>query len=229
MTTMPSEAASNVGETTEDRNCRACNQPDEADSQMVQCNGCRHWYHFRCAAVGDSIANDSRIYLCGFCSASPAASVSQSTTASAREAKLRLEMQRLAEEKELRARLLAEKEKQERDMNEMAMRLEKERRDKAISDMMVLEKEFIDKKYQLLQARLEEDDDGRSIRSHRSAGHGVAKVREWMNTQPAVTLSTNPGGVGPTGLTSTAANVIHPPSASTITRNGAGQTVAATD
>lgn len=55
-------------------------------------------------------------------------------------------MQRLAEEKELRARLLVEKEKQDKDMHDMAMRLEKERREKAISDLMTLEKEFIDKK-----------------------------------------------------------------------------------
>ncbi|XP_065091343.1 uncharacterized protein LOC135712305 [Ochlerotatus camptorhynchus] len=101
---------------------------------------------------------------------STAVSESASTTASAREAKLRLDMQRLAEEKEVRARLLAEKECQDKDMQERAMRLEKERRDKAITDLMVLEKEFIDKKYQLLQARLEEDEDGKSSGiSHSSA------------------------------------------------------------
>ncbi|XP_062713044.1 uncharacterized protein LOC134290073 [Aedes albopictus] len=216
MTTVPPGFVTNVGEVSVNRNCRACNQPDEADSRMVQCDGCSHWYHFKCAGVGDSIADESRTYICAFCSASPAASVSQSTTASAREAKLRLDMQRLAEEKELRARLLAEKEKQEKDMQEMAMRLEKERRDKAIADLMILEKEFIDKKYELLQARLEEDDEGRSTRSRRSARQDADRIREWMNTQRADTVSANPGEVVPTGLMSVATNVAHPSSVPTF-------------
>ncbi|XP_062557256.1 uncharacterized protein LOC134222129 [Armigeres subalbatus] len=204
---------SKVGESTGGKNCRGCNEPDEADSQMVQCDGCSHWYHFRCAGVGNSIADESRTYICAFCAASPAQSDAPSTTASAREAKLRLEMQRLEEEKELRARLLAEKEKQEKDMQEMAMRMEKERREKAIADLMVMEKEFLEKKYRLLQASLEDDEEAKSIRSHRSVRQGVSRVQEWMNAQPAKTLSSNPGGKAPTGLTSMATNDADPPSA----------------
>lgn len=149
--------------------CIACNRPNTAEPKMVQCDGCNRWYHFSCAGVGDSIAAEDRSYKCALCRPPSRAASSvrtTSTTASAREARLRLEMQRLEEEKKL-------------------------------------EKEFLDRKFKLLQAQL--DDDSKSSRAsavsvHRSTASND-DVQHWIDSHQA-NLTTTTGNVAPTGVTS---------------------------
>ncbi|XP_062713931.1 uncharacterized protein LOC134290753 [Aedes albopictus] len=152
---------------------------------MVQCDGCSRWYHFSCAGVGDSIEADDRSYRCALCRprgsrTSSSIRSTPSTSASAREAKLQLEMQQLAEEKELQAKLMAEKAK--------------------------LEKEFLERKYKLLHAQLDEDaraSSRASVQSGVSLPGSDDIVRDWIHNHQAI-LSAKSGKVNPTGLTSQA-------------------------
>lgn len=147
--------------------CIICNEPNEADRKMVQCDGCDRWYHFRCVGVNDSIEGENRSFMCTVCTLPESSESVASTSTSAREARLQLEMQRLAEEKRLQEKIQEEREKQEKEMQEMALRLERERREKAIVAMFALEKEYITRKYNLLHNQLDEEGDAASVRSRR--------------------------------------------------------------
>ncbi|EDS44067.1 predicted protein [Culex quinquefasciatus] len=50
-----------------DENCPYCGLPDEADREMVQCDRCDVWYHFRCAGVTRAVKHQS--WFCGPCQA----------------------------------------------------------------------------------------------------------------------------------------------------------------
>ncbi|XP_062714276.1 uncharacterized protein LOC134291034 [Aedes albopictus] len=171
-----------------DAQCIACNRPNTAEPKMVQCDGCSRWYHFTCAGVGDSIEGEDRSYQCALCrppSRSASSVRTTSTTASTREARLRLEMQRLEEEKKLR--------------------------EKANADRLRLEEEFLDRRFKLLQAQLE--DEGRSSRASGVSGNkstaASANVQRWIDNHQ-VSVAANTGNVVPTGATSQIGDIIAP-------------------
>ncbi|XP_055528011.1 uncharacterized protein LOC129720559 [Wyeomyia smithii] len=89
-------------------------------------------------------------------------------------------------------------------MQEKALKLERERKNKAIADRLSLEAEFIKKKYELLQLQLDEDSESSSVRSRRSAVLNTGKVQDWVNSRTDVTLGTNTGISQSTGPTSQA-------------------------
>ncbi|XP_062550988.1 uncharacterized protein LOC134215927 [Armigeres subalbatus] len=205
--------------------CIICNQPNEADRKMVQCDVCDRWYHFMCAGVNDSIENESRNFICTACHNSDPCESVASTTTSARAARLELEMQRLAEEKRLQDKMREEREKQDREMQDMVLRLESERREKAITAMFALEKEYIKKKYNLLQTKLDEGSATGSVRSRRNCDLSTSKVQDWIDRNPTVTLSSNTGCI-PTGLTlqaETTSDSVQPTSTTTTTAAGTSQ------
>ncbi|XP_062701605.1 uncharacterized protein LOC134285222 [Aedes albopictus] len=116
--------------------CAGCDRPDTADD-IVQCDKCTAWWHFSCAKVDDSVANQTN-WICVKCLSPPPPprSVSIRTTSSNRRALLDISLQRLAEEKELRKKELA------------------------------IEKEFMKAKYDLMeQCALDEEAETRSVRS----------------------------------------------------------------
>ncbi|XP_062541539.1 uncharacterized protein LOC134209558 [Armigeres subalbatus] len=118
--------------------CAGCDRPDSADN-IVQCDKCSGWWHFSCASVNASIA-DRSIWICEKCLTppQPPRSVSNLTTSSNRRAVLAINLQRLAEEQELRKKELE----------------------------ITMEKEFVKAKYDLLeQCALDEENDARSVRS----------------------------------------------------------------
>ncbi|XP_062556698.1 uncharacterized protein LOC134221524 [Armigeres subalbatus] len=179
--------------------CIVCNEPNHADRKMVQCDGCDRWFHFRCVGVKDSIEGEDRSFRCTACSVPDPPASTVSTSASMREARIQLEVQRLAEEKRLQEKMQKERGKQEQAIQEMTLRLERERRDKAIREMFALEKEYIQRKYDLLHTQLDDDGDAVSVRSR--CNRGAEKVEDWITRNPAVTMSANSGNK-PTGLTS---------------------------
>lgn len=149
--------------------CIACNRPNTAEPKMVQCDGCGRWYHFSCAGVGDSIEAEDRSYQCALCRPpyrAPSSVGSSSTTASAREARIRLEMQQLEEEKQLKQKMLE------------------------------LEKEFLDRKFKLLQAKLDEDTrSSRASRaSDKRSTTSNDKVLHWIDNHQ-VNLIAKPGKI----------------------------------
>ncbi|XP_053691604.1 uncharacterized protein LOC128740118 [Sabethes cyaneus] len=92
-----------------------CGRPDEAETNMVQCERCYRYYHFTCANVTASIAAEDRQFVCVACIpvVEPVPSVAssksgRSTTASAK-ARAELELQRLEEEKEMERKYIAKK------------------------------------------------------------------------------------------------------------------------
>lgn len=184
-----------------ERCCTLCEQPTHS-GQMIECVKCHNRYHNSCAGGEDGTSATSSPYYCDLCrprDPAPSVSISSaaSTTASAREARLQLQMQQLAEEKLLQERLMAEREKAEREM----LRLERERNEKAIADKIELEKVFITRKYDLLLAQVDEGDDNRSVRSRRSSLKSAQRVRIWIDNQQ-VTLNTKSGECISTGFTS---------------------------
>lgn len=102
-------------------------------------------------------------------------------------------MQRLAEEKALQAKLMVERAKQDHVMQEKALLPEKDRREKAIQDLIRLEQEFLDRKYKLLHAQLNADN--RSSVVSNGSDEAVDRVRG------LVIMSTKTGESVPTGLT----------------------------
>nr|XP_029720541.1 uncharacterized protein LOC115262280 [Aedes albopictus] len=185
-----------------DRHCSLCEQPDNLAS-MIECARCHNRYHNSCAGVQDGTSATSSPFYCEMCvprHPAPSVSISSSasTTASAREARLQLQMQKLADEKRLQERLMAEREEAEKQLQEKALRLEKERTEKSIADKIELEKVFITRKYDLLLAQVDEEEEDRSVRSRRSSRRSV---QAWIDNQPA-TLNSNSGERIPTGITS---------------------------
>nr|XP_029733189.1 uncharacterized protein LOC115269032 [Aedes albopictus] len=168
---------------TTDRHCSICEQPDN-QAPMIECARCHTRYHNSCAGAQDGTSATSSPYYCEMCvprRPAPSVSSSASTSASAR-ARLQIQMQKLAEEKRLQERLIAE-------------------REKAIAEKIELEKVYITRKYDLLLAQAEEEEEGKSVRSRRSSRRSIAKVQSWIDNQPA-TLTTNSGETIPTGITS---------------------------
>lgn len=96
---------------------------------------------------------------------------------------------------------MAEREKADKELQEKALRLEKERSEKAIVDKIELEKVYITRKFDLLLAQVDEEEEGRSVRSRRSSSKSVEKVQAWIDNQQ-VTLNSKSGGRIPTGITS---------------------------
>ncbi|EAT44936.1 AAEL003745-PA [Aedes aegypti] len=47
------------------RDCGGCDQPNDADSQMVQCDACQVWYHLKCA--GETPGVENRPFKCRTC------------------------------------------------------------------------------------------------------------------------------------------------------------------
>lgn len=186
--------------------CIICNQPNHADRKMVQCDGCDHWFHFRCVGVNDSIEDPERSFKCAACTVPDPPGSTVSTSASVREARIQLEVQRLADEKRLQEKMHAEREKQERDLLEMTLRLERERRDKAMKEKFALEKDYLQRKYDLLHTQLDDDGDAVSVRSRYQPRS--ERVVDWITSNPAVTMSANTGTI-PTGLTSQLEPITH--------------------
>ncbi|XP_062703662.1 uncharacterized protein LOC134286107 [Aedes albopictus] len=188
-----------------DRHCPLCTEPDSPVS-MIDCARCQKRYHHSCAGVQDDNPGTSSTYYCRLCvPRDPAPSVSMSksasTTASAREARLQLEMLQLEEEKRVHEMLMVQRAEAEKQLQERAMQLERERSEKAIAEKIELEKVFITRKYDLLRAQVEESEDGRSVRSRRSSVKSIEKVQRWIDKHP-VTLTSNSGDRTPTGTTS---------------------------
>ncbi|XP_062712952.1 uncharacterized protein LOC134290030 [Aedes albopictus] len=168
---------------TTDRHCSICEQPDN-QAPMIECARCHTRYHNSCAGAQDGTSATSSPYYCEMCvprCPAPSVSSSASTSASAR-ARLQIQMQKLAEEKRLQERLIAE-------------------REKAIAEKIELEKVYITRKYDLLLAQAEVEEECKSVRSRRSSRRSIAKVQSWIDNQPA-TLTTNSGETIPTGITS---------------------------
>ncbi|XP_055632837.1 uncharacterized protein LOC129773265 [Toxorhynchites rutilus septentrionalis] len=93
--------------------CPACGRPDEAETNMVQCERCLFFYHFGCANVGESIADDDHHFVCVRCNdRAPTVAGSRcgkSSTSSCRAARAVLELQRLEEERQLERNYIGKK------------------------------------------------------------------------------------------------------------------------
>lgn len=141
--------------------CANCDRPNTVDD-LVQCDRCKAWWHMSCAGVTHSV--EGRAWNCSKCVSStgstgsvlsvPSSSRSRSSTKSKR-AKLVLQM--LQEEQDMRMKQL----KEQQDM----------------------EKSFLERKYALIQAALEEEEqeDGVSVRSRSSHRSNVRKTQQWVN------------------------------------------------
>ncbi|XP_065094703.1 uncharacterized protein LOC135715317, partial [Ochlerotatus camptorhynchus] len=174
--------------------CPACNQPDVADKWMVQCDSCEQWYHFICAKVDESIKD--RSFSCTKCAPRPAplsSKSSRSTSSSARLARQELELRRLAEEKALEEQLLTQQQDEEAALQKKAMEQEKERKEQARLRMQELQMQYIKKKYNILQATAEEDDDDRCVQSHRSIHSVRSTVQDWVRKHHDSALATGNG------------------------------------
>ncbi|XP_062538392.1 uncharacterized protein LOC134206680 [Armigeres subalbatus] len=171
--------------------CTLCTQPNIADKWMVQCDACGSWIHFSCAGVDERVKNDT--FICAKCIAPPPpprSRSSRSTSSSVRAARQELELKRLAEEKALHERLLKEQQEEEEALHKKALEQEQERRKKAMKEKLELERQFIEKKFEILQAGLDEDDDDRSMRSHRSVRSIRSTVQSWVEQQGSNTTVT---------------------------------------
>nr|XP_029717705.1 uncharacterized protein LOC115260683 [Aedes albopictus]XP_029717706.1 uncharacterized protein LOC115260683 [Aedes albopictus] len=188
--------------------CPLCTRPNVADKWMVQCDVCACWIHFSCAGVDDTISN--KPYTCVRCAPPPPPAGSKScrsSTSSVRAARRELELQRLAEEKAFQERLLKERQEEEEAMQRKMMEQEQERRKKAMQEKLEFEKQFIERKFDLLRAELDEDDDDRSVRSRRSTRSVQRTVQTWVREQEKLTMATGTGietiPTGPTSNTGT--------------------------
>lgn len=141
---------------TEEHNCVSCDRPDSFDD-LVQCDECDSWWHMQCASVTPSIAE--RDWICNNCQKhgqkfQSAASGSQATSASSRAARIDLKLQQLEEQRSIEKRELE------------------------------AEKRFLQQKYELLQSKLDEEEDDRSVRSRLSRHTSMQQVTQWL-TDPA--------------------------------------------
>ncbi|XP_065094570.1 trichohyalin-like [Ochlerotatus camptorhynchus] len=146
--------------------CAECDRPNNAELYMVQCGGCKRWYHFSCANV-DPVTVRSKDFSCAQCSTvvpPPSASsvAGRSSVSSSRRAQIARDLERLEEE-----RLLQEKVEEER------LRLV----DKAMKDKLEREKEYIARKHELLR---QQDDEIASSRNRRSSRSSIQKVEAWV-------------------------------------------------
>ncbi|XP_058833272.1 uncharacterized protein LOC131691088 [Topomyia yanbarensis] len=163
-------------ERADEKDCGACDGPNNADKYMVQCDHCSRWYHFLCAGVNYRTVH-SKPFLCVLCvprlPAPPPTSVTgRSSTPSSRRARVAREMQRLEEE-----RVLQETIQQELLAAEKALNL------RANQEKLEREKQYIARKYQLLDQQ--EDADTSSLLSVRTKQS--SRVKSWVKDQNAAT------------------------------------------
>lgn len=147
-------------ERANERDCGACDRPNKAEWFMVQCEGCKKWYHFSCAGVTQKTVH-SKSFCCAICISrtrisQPNSIAGRTSSSSSRRARLAREMQRLEEE-----RLLQEKIQQ------------------ATLENLEREKEYITRKYELLEQQDEADTS--SLNSGRS--NRTSRVKEWVHEQ----------------------------------------------
>ncbi|XP_062557240.1 uncharacterized protein LOC134222113 [Armigeres subalbatus] len=103
--------ASSKGNTTAKENekqgsCANCNRPDSYDN-YVQCDRCQAWWHFLCAGVSESIADES--FTCDACL--PDSRSSRTSSSSSRVAAMQVRLQEMEKQCQL-ARQELEKERQ---------------------------------------------------------------------------------------------------------------------
>nr|XP_029710986.1 uncharacterized protein LOC115256476 [Aedes albopictus] len=155
-------------ERADERECGACDRPNKAEWFMVQCGDCEKWYHFSCAGVTHKTVH-SKSFTCAVCetrtSIPPPTSMSvRTSTSSSRRARLARELQRLEEEHALQERI-----------------------QQATLEKLDREKEYIARKYQLLEQRDEADTS--SFRSDSSSQ--TSRVNEWVQQQNSVVAVTS--------------------------------------
>ncbi|XP_058814579.1 uncharacterized protein LOC131678438 [Topomyia yanbarensis] len=176
----PSEIDTTGGEQND---CDACGRPNKAEPYMVQCEKCEIWYHFSCANVSFTTVQEAA-YTCAKCITTVpfhlGSRSDRSSTASSRQARVALELQRLEEEMNLQ-----KQRQQERLAKEKAL-MEKSQR-----DQLELDKIYMDKKYELLNQQNEEM---MSVRSHRS-NRISNRVKEWVEKSIGETGNVSPGVV----------------------------------
>ncbi|KAL9707009.1 hypothetical protein quinque_010527 [Culex quinquefasciatus] len=179
--------------TRPDENCPYCGLPDEADREMVQCDRCDVWYHFRCAGVTRAVKHQS--WFCGPCQAerhygpnpelNPAGSeednfsVPPSELSSLRShtsSSIRQGLQLLDEQFQVRQKRLAE----EKAMQERRLALEEE----YAKQQNDLREEHLKVRQELLSSLRDMSVSGSrgSARSRASAVRSE-RVRQWMDKQ----------------------------------------------
>ncbi|XP_065091420.1 uncharacterized protein LOC135712358 [Ochlerotatus camptorhynchus] len=175
--------------------CPACDRSGVTDRLMVKCDSCEIWYHSICVGVDESVMD--RSFCCTQClhRHSPVSShVGKSSTTSAIQARVELQMQRIEEEKRVQERLMREIEEQEKALREKSMQQELESKRKANQQRWELERQFIGRKYNLLQS-VNEGDDNVSVRSLRSNRSSKSTVHRWLEDQRETIMAACAGNV----------------------------------
>ncbi|XP_058816672.1 uncharacterized protein LOC131679946 [Topomyia yanbarensis] len=174
-------------------NCPLCNNPDD-DDDMVACDQCDTWHHFRCAGVNHSIAD--RSWRCNKCHLQILPALSKSSRRSTSEAQAELQLKRLEEERAMHAKHLAE---------DLAIKQAKlAQQEDALKLQREIDQHYIEQRYAVLQSTLEENDN-RSNRSLRSQQSSRSKVKDWMEKQQEQAAGTESEATLPAGTTSFAA------------------------
>ncbi|XP_058816130.1 uncharacterized protein LOC131679416 [Topomyia yanbarensis] len=73
-----SAAESQINTTPPGRSCKVCRGED--NNEMVQCDSCDKWYHYRCVGVGREVENEHVKWSCAKCNIAMALLVSNPTT-----------------------------------------------------------------------------------------------------------------------------------------------------
>lgn len=156
----------------QDHDCAVCDRPNNAEWYMVQCGGCKRWYHFSCARV-DTKTVHSKEFVCVECSRKQISqrsvqSVSgRSSAASSRRSQYERELQRLEDERRAEEQVEEERRRQEKLLME-----------KAAKEKLEREKQFIAKKHELLRLQ---DDEIVSTSSRRSKRSSIQRVEDWVD------------------------------------------------
>ncbi|XP_058449235.1 uncharacterized protein LOC131429201 [Malaya genurostris] len=147
--------------------CKGCNNVD--DSRMVACDKCNSWWHYNCAEVSDSISEKD--FICKLCADEGDSVAAASLTSSS---KVRMNLQRLEEQKALLERQL-ELEQRDQQRRHEQERLQKE--GEFERKKLKLDKQFCDEKYRVLNQDPEDEID--DIRSHKSQQSSISIVNGW--------------------------------------------------
>ncbi|XP_058817058.1 mucin-2-like [Topomyia yanbarensis] len=189
-------------------NCRKCDLSDSADN-MVGCDTCETWLHYKCAGVSDSIADPERCWQCDGCKGAldSFSKISiASSRASKRSSRAELSLQMLQEQRMLKLKMLAEEDdarkRQVAEEEEMRQKLQAEeeerrkqqqiedadrRKQRAAEDedmrkrRLAVEELFLSQKYELAIAEMDEEEEGTSRRSKLSSRAGKDKVQKWLS------------------------------------------------